>query len=178
MFMLQGIILLWLTSFFPPANPTGFQFFLLYAAFVLMSVGSGGIAASSSVFGADQIEKGDTLRTAGLLESYFNWYTVSTMGSYIVSITCIVYIQDNLGWILGFGIPVVLKLLSAILFFLASPYYVKEKPNTNLVIGLAEVVVASFKNRHLELLSSKSADEEIYLQGNGSELQKPSEQLR
>ena len=153
-FMLQGMVLLWLTTIFPGEKQTTYQYILLYASFGFMSIRAGGIRASSIAFGADQpINKEDNFKKAGVLQSYFGWYNVAITVSYIVAVTCIVYIQDHLGWTVGFGIPVVLMFLSATSFFFASPFYVKEKPNTNLLTGLAQVVVASYRNRHINISS-------------------------
>ncbi|KAK1549650.1 hypothetical protein Q3G72_005573 [Acer saccharum] len=121
---LLGMILVWLTTIFPESKlPMTYQFTMLYASFGLMSIGAGGIRASSPAFGADQlINKEDNLKNAGILQSYFGWYSVSVTVSHILGVTCIVYIQDHIGWTVGFGIPAVLMLLSAISFFLASPF--------------------------------------------------------
>ncbi|KAH7574248.1 hypothetical protein JRO89_XS03G0271000 [Xanthoceras sorbifolium] len=174
---LLGTILLWLTTIFEGGKPTTIQYMLLYASVGLMSIGAGGIRASSIAFGADQlIKKGDNLKNAGVLQSYFGWYNVACAVSYIVSVSCIVYIQDQFGWTVGFGVPVVLMLLSAVSFFLASPIYVKEKPNSNLLIGLAQVVVASYKNRHISL--SSEATYEMYHRRKESTVLMPSEKLR
>ncbi|KDO38215.1 hypothetical protein CISIN_1g041538mg, partial [Citrus sinensis] len=118
---LLGMVLLWLTTIFPHARPlacdytlrdscesaTGSQLMLLYLAFGLMSLGGGGIRSSSLAFGADQLEKGDGIKSKseGALKSYFSWYYVSVSASSMVAVTFIVYIQDNLGWKVGFGIP-------------------------------------------------------------------------
>ncbi|KAK3212964.1 hypothetical protein Dsin_017670 [Dipteronia sinensis] len=176
---LLGMILLWLTTFFPEATkPTTYQFMVLYASFGLMTIGAGGIRASSTAFGADQlINTGDNnLKKSGVLQSYFGWYNVATTSSYIIAVTCIVYIQDHLGWTIGFGIPAVLMFLSAISFFLASPFYIKEKPNSNLLIGLVQVAVASFKNRHINI--SSQAIDEMYHMRKDSNLLMPSDKLR
>ncbi|KAL5850460.1 hypothetical protein ACOSQ3_008512 [Xanthoceras sorbifolium] len=173
---LLGMILIWLTTIFPEAKPTTYQYMILYASFGLMSIGAGGIRASSTAFGADQLNKGDNLKNAGVLQSYFGWYNVAITGSYIIAATCIVYIQDHLGWMVGFGVPVVLMLLSAISFFLASSFYVKEKPKSNLLVGLAQVIVASYKNRHISL--SSQVTDEIYHRIKESTVLMPTEKLR
>ncbi|KAK0572507.1 hypothetical protein LWI29_032514 [Acer saccharum] len=74
---LLGMILLWLTTLFPESTkPTTYQFMLLYASFGFMTIGAGGIRASSMAFGADQvINTGDNnLKKSGQLQSYFGWF--------------------------------------------------------------------------------------------------------
>ncbi|KAK9208094.1 hypothetical protein WN944_000448 [Citrus x changshan-huyou] len=186
---LLGMVLLWSTTILPGAKPpacdqlrngcesaTWSQLMPLYFAFGLMSLGSGGIRSASLAFGAEQLDKGDGTKSKGALQSYFSWYYVFVSASSIVAVTCIVYIQDNLGWKVGFGVPAVIMLLSALSFFLASPFYVKSKANTSLLPGLTQVLVASFKNRRTKLPTQ--ATEEMYHHGKGSMRLMPSENLR
>ncbi|KAJ4708058.1 Protein NRT1/ PTR FAMILY 1.2 like [Melia azedarach] len=186
---LLGMVFLWLTTIFPQLRPpvcdqlsnncessTASQLLFLYSAFAFMSIGAGGIRASSLAFGADQLDKGDKIKNAGILQSYFSWYYVSVSASSMFAVTCIVYIQDNFGWKVGFGVPAVLMLLSALSFFLASPFYVEFKANTSLLTGLTQVLVASYKNRHINL--SSQATGQIYHHKNGSTLVMPTENLR
>ncbi|KAJ0031690.1 hypothetical protein Pint_12822 [Pistacia integerrima] len=185
---LLGMVLLWSTAMFeqakpPPCEPgssiceppTTFQLLLLYSSFGLMSIGAGGIRSSSLAFGADQLSRGDNLKDAGILQSYFSWYYVSVTVSSMFAVTCIVYIQDNMGWKVGLGVPAVLMFLSVLSFLLASPFYIKLKAKTSLLAGIAQVFVASYNNRHMKL-SSQPTDE-IYHQRRGSMLLKPSEKL-
>lgn len=183
------MVLFWLTSTTAPQAqvpcsksssscifPSAFQLLLVYSSFGLMAIGAGGIRSCSLAFGADQLEKRDNVRDAGMLESFFSWYYVSSAVSALFAVTFIVYIQDNLGWSVGFGIPAVFMFLSALSFFLASPYYVKLKANSSLLTGFAQVVVSSYRNRHIRLPSQATA--EAYHQTKGSMLLMPSEKVR
>lgn len=188
--LLQGMFLLWFTTNFPPArfphcdelsknciSPTTAQLLLLYSSFGFMSFGAGGIRSSSLAFGADQLQsRGGNPNSEGILRSYFGWYYGAVSISAIIALTCIVYIQDRLGWQVGFGVPCMLMLLSAALFFLASPFYVKLKANKSLLTGFAQVIVASYRNRHIEL--SSQATNENYHYKKGAEFVKPTETLR
>ncbi|XP_048331579.1 protein NRT1/ PTR FAMILY 1.2-like [Ziziphus jujuba] len=184
---LLGMVLLWLTALIPQARPfcdrfscTGAspatsQLLHLYSCFGLMSIGAGGIRSSSLAFGADQLDTGNSLKDAGLLERFFSWYYVSITVSVFVAVSGIVYIQDNMGWEVGFGVPVLLMLLSAISFFLASPFYVKLKSNKSLLTSFAQVLVASYKNRDIQLSSCGTDDFYYHTKGTVS---RPSENLR
>ncbi|KAL0297270.1 UNVERIFIED_CONTAM: protein NRT1/ PTR FAMILY 1.2 [Sesamum radiatum] len=185
---LMGMILLWSTTVIPQArpppceqfnhscsSPTIFQFMYLCTAFGLISVGAGGIRSSSLAFGADQLEKGDFKKSSGLKESYFSWYYASYMFSVLIALTCVVYIQDNMGWGVGFAVPAVLVLFGVSIFFLASRFYVKLKSKTSLLTGFIQVVVASYRNRRLDL---KDGINNVCHRKNGSGLVFPSENLR
>ncbi|CAK7353250.1 unnamed protein product [Dovyalis caffra] len=185
---LLGMAMLWLTTFPEPRQPpcvqfgdscnsrTKLQLLLLYTAFGFMAIGAGGIRSSSLAFGADQLSFRDNLQHCRIRESFFSWYYVTVSASVFVAMTCIVYIQDNMGWMVGFGVPVVLMIFSALSFFLASPFYVKLKPKASWITGLAQVVVASFRNRSIKL--STPATVEVRYHTKGSMLLVPSEKLR
>ncbi|KAK4380919.1 protein NRT1/ PTR FAMILY 1.1 [Sesamum angolense] len=147
----------------------------LCTAFGLISVGAGGIRSSSLAFGADQLEKGDFKKSSGLKESYFSWYYASYMFSVLIALTCVVYIQDNMGWGVGFAVPAVLVLFGVSIFFFASRFYVKLKSKTSLLTGFIQVVVASYRNRRLDL---KDGVNNVCHRKNGSGLVFPSENLR
>uniref|UniRef100_A0A6N2NIM2 Major facilitator superfamily (MFS) profile domain-containing protein n=1 Tax=Salix viminalis TaxID=40686 RepID=A0A6N2NIM2_SALVM len=179
----QGMVLLWLTTIIPEARvPSCAQFSskcnneATTPQLFLMSIGAGGIRSCSLAFGADQLRKRDSLKYAGILESFFSWYYVISSASVFISMTCLVYIQDALGWKVGFGVPVVLMILSTLSFFLASPIYVKPKAKANWLVGFARVLVASFRKRRIELCSQNP--DELYHHGKGSALVVPSERIR
>lgn len=184
---LLGMILLWLTTIIPGARPCDEpgsectslnipQLTLLVSSFALMSIGAGGIRSSSLAFGADQLVKGESLGSAGILERFFNWYYVAASGSVVVALSCLVYIQDHFGWQVGFGIPVIVMFLSAISFFLASGLYVKLKAKASSLTALAQVLVASWKKRHLTVSSERT--DRLYYCRNGSGLIMPSDRIR
>ncbi|XP_062010632.1 protein NRT1/ PTR FAMILY 1.2-like isoform X2 [Rosa rugosa] len=85
---LLGMVVLWFTAIFPHARPlhcdpksgdkcvpaSSAQLMLLFSAFGLMSIGSGGIKPCSLAFGADQLHKPENPKNARILQSFFNWY--------------------------------------------------------------------------------------------------------
>uniref|UniRef100_A0A6N2NEY9 Uncharacterized protein n=1 Tax=Salix viminalis TaxID=40686 RepID=A0A6N2NEY9_SALVM len=185
---LLGVILLWLTAMIPGARPppcvqfhdscesaSTSQLLLLYSSLGLMAIGAGGIRSSSLAFGADQLGKRDKLQRAGILESFFSWYYATVSVAVFLALTCILYIQDNMGWKVGFGIPVVLMILSTVSFFLASPIYVKSKAKAGWLDGFARVLAASFRKRSIKLSSQVTDD--VYHHRKGSKLVVPTEKL-
>ncbi|KAJ8539613.1 hypothetical protein K7X08_013865 [Anisodus acutangulus] len=186
---LAGMFLFWLTSVIPQARPPPcvasnnicrsaemFQLFFLCFSLAIIAIGAGAIKSSSLAFGSDQLKREVYQGNARAMESYFSWYYAVYALSIIVSLTCLVYIQVNMGWALGFGAPVLLMLFSTLLIYLGTPFYVKLKPKSSLITGLFQVIVASYRNRCLRL-SSQSADIQ-YHQKKGSATVLPSEKLR
>jgi len=187
-------VLLWSTTIVPGArpscdsttittctSPTPFQLILLCSSLGLMSLGAGGIRSSTMAFGADQLvhaeEEGMTPGHSRLLESFFNWYYFSYTFACLFALTCVVYIQEHMGWKVGFGLPLLLMSLSTTSFFLASSFYVKAKPKSTVLTAFAQVLVASWRNQHYKFPSHQS-DKRLYHVAKGSNLQKPTEKLR
>lgn len=187
-FLKQGISLLWSTAIFPQARPPHCnplqekcvtaelsQLMLLFVAYILMSIGSGGIKPCTLAFAADQLDKPDNIKNGSVLQTFFNWYYVSVGLSVMLSVTVIIYIQDKYGWFVGFGVPVALMLLATIMFFLGSFLYVKVKADKTLFMGLAHVASAAWKNKHLSL---PPRDSHSWFYHKGSELLIPTDNLR
>ena len=181
--------LLWLTTMIPQAKPppchesnkncssaTSFQLFLLCSCLGLTSIGFGGITSSSIAFGADQLQKAGGHNNGRVLESYFSWYYALSTISVLIAYTCIVYAQESLGWQVGFGIPVMLMLLSTLSFSLASHLYVKLKAKSSLIVEMLQVAVASYRKRHIELSTERS--KLLCHHHRGPSICLPSEKLR
>lgn len=187
---LLGMVLLWLTAMLPWARPppcaeaahnckpaTDAQFAMLITSFVLVSIGAGGIRPCSMAFGADQIDKKDDPNNKNVLETFFSWYYATASLSVMIAFTGIVYVQDKLGWKLGFGIPAILMFLSAFLFWLAFRIYIKKKPHKSLFTGLVQVGVAAYRNRKLDL-PSQNSDGRYHHHHGDSNLVCPTNRLR
>lgn len=158
------MILLWLTAMTPQARPptcnpnsrscksaTPSQLTFLYASFALMSIGAGGIRPCSIAFGADQLNNEGNPNNKSVLQSFFNWYYMSATVSVMIAMTLIVYIQDEYGWKVGFGVPAIVMFMSGFLFLSAPTLYVKAKPRKSLFLGFAQVAVSATRNRHITL---------------------------
>uniref|UniRef100_A0A7N0URN1 Uncharacterized protein n=1 Tax=Kalanchoe fedtschenkoi TaxID=63787 RepID=A0A7N0URN1_KALFE len=182
-----GMILLWLSAMIPQATPchdnacapqTVSQLSLLYASLFLISVGAGGIRSSTAAFGADQLTTSRKygIKNARVLEKYFGWFYFFSSAAMMVAATVMVYIPETWGWRIGFGVAALLTLLSAVSFYLGSALYLKVKAKAGLLTGLAQVLVASYRKRHIKLSSSTA--ELNYHHHKGSKLIYPSDNLR
>ncbi|XP_060173580.1 protein NRT1/ PTR FAMILY 1.2-like isoform X2 [Lycium barbarum] len=184
-----GMFLFWLTSVIPQARPPPcgdsnnicrsaemFQLFFLCFSLGIIAIGDGAIKSSSLAFGSDQLSQEVYQGNARAIERYFSWYYALYALSVLVALTCLVYIQVNMGWALGFGALVLLMLFSTLVIYLGTPFYVKLKPKSSLITGLLQVIVTSYRKRGLRL-SSQSPDI-LYYQKKGSAIVLPSEKLR
>ncbi|KAJ6751668.1 hypothetical protein OIU85_002128 [Salix viminalis] len=75
----------------------------------------------------------------------------------MVSVTVIVYVQSNVSWALGLGIPAFLMLLSCVMFFVGTRIYVVVKPQGSPITTVAQVIVAATKKRGVEVPDDNSA---------------------
>ncbi|KAI7996678.1 Protein NRT1/ PTR FAMILY 3.1 [Camellia lanceoleosa] len=71
----------------------------------------------------------------------------------LVAVTVIVYIQDNVGWGWGLGIPTIAMFLSIITFVFGYPMYRNLDPSGSPFTRLVQVCVAAFKKRNLARVS-------------------------
>ncbi|KAE8652167.1 hypothetical protein Csa_022021 [Cucumis sativus] len=155
--------------------PSTSQLLLLYSSYAIMSVGSGCLQASYLAFGADQLYRKNK-SNSGILDSYFNVCYISAALGTLVGMSCIVYIQDRMGWGMGFGVPVALMFLATITFLSASPLYLKSKPSKSWCAGLVQVVFAAYKKRHTQIPFVGTS--EMYHHENESPCTLPSNKLR
>ncbi|XP_047319527.1 protein NRT1/ PTR FAMILY 3.1-like [Impatiens glandulifera] len=124
------------------------QLLPLYLSLLLSSIGSGGIRPCVVTFAADQLDMSKS-KVESRKWNFFNWYYFTMAGASLAALTGVVYIQDYVGWGLGFGIPTIAMAISIIVFVLGSPLYVKVKPGGSPLVRLTQVVVASVKKRNV-----------------------------
>jgi len=125
-------------------------------------------------FGADQLDNKDNPISERTLQGFFNWYYVSVGISTVLALTAIVYIQDHLGWKVGFGVPAILMVFSVLMFMLGSSLYVKVKAENSVFSAPFLVSVAAFRKRNLQL----SARNLKYHHGKDSNFSAPTDKLR
>lgn len=102
------------------------QIVLFYTSLYIIALGAGGTKPNISTFGADQFDELDT-HEKKLKVSFFNWWFFSAFLGGLCATLGLVYIQENLGWGLGYGIPTVGLILSLVVFYLGTPIY-RHKP--------------------------------------------------
>lgn len=135
-----------LGSVCPSATPA--QYAVFYFGLYVIALGIGGIKSCVPSFGAGQFDDTDP---KGRVKkgSFFNWYYFSINLGAIVSSSIVVWIQDNAGWGLGFGIPTLFMVLSVISFFIGTPLYRFQKPGGSPVTRMCQVLCASVRKWNL-----------------------------
>ncbi|KAK6924943.1 Proton-dependent oligopeptide transporter family [Dillenia turbinata] len=131
-------------------GPTPWQMTLLISGLGLLVVGGGGIRPCNLAFGADQFNPSTESGKRGM-NSFFNWYYFTFSFAVMTSFTLIIYVQSNVSWAIGFGIPAFLMFLSTAFFFVGTKVYVIVKPEGSPLTSVAQVVVAAIKKRQLKI---------------------------
>uniref|UniRef100_A0A5B7AZD4 Putative Peptide transporter 2 isoform 1 n=1 Tax=Davidia involucrata TaxID=16924 RepID=A0A5B7AZD4_DAVIN len=137
----------------PSATPA--QYAVFFLGLYLIALGTGGIKPCVSSFGADQFDDTDPKERVKK-GSFFNWFYFSINIGALISSSLIVWIQDNAGWGLGFGIPALFMGIAIASFFSGTPLYRFQKPGGSPLTRMCQVLVASFRKCNLEVPSDNS----------------------
>ncbi|KAJ6750940.1 hypothetical protein OIU85_001471 [Salix viminalis] len=123
---------------------------MFYGSLCLYALGSGGVKGAVPALGGDQFDHDH--RKKGALARYYNWnLLISTAGS-IVGVTAVVWVSMNKGWHRGFFISTMATLVGFAVLALGKPLYRIQPPgNNSTFVRIAQVVVVTFRNRHLSL---------------------------
>ncbi|KAK3022519.1 hypothetical protein RJ639_046796 [Escallonia herrerae] len=155
---LLGMIILTLTVTLPGLKPprcvdpnvadckeaSTLQLALFFGALYTLAVGTGGTKPNISTIGADQFDEFEPKEKAHKL-SFFNWWMFSIFLGTLFANTVLVYIQDNVGWSLGYGLPTVGLAISILIFLSGTPFYRHKKPSGSPFTRMARVIVAALR---------------------------------
>ncbi|GAB4832029.1 hypothetical protein Ancab_006047 [Ancistrocladus abbreviatus] len=115
-----------------------FQIAFFYIALYTIAIGTGGTKPNISTFGADQFDEFNP-HEKKLKASFFNWWMFSAYFGTLFANSGLVYIQDNLSWGVGYGIPTLGLVVSLIFFYTGTPIY-RHKPRIAKQSPAAEIV--------------------------------------
>jgi peptide/histidine transporter 3/4 len=147
-----------------------------YLGLYLVALGNGGIKPCVCALGADQFDAADPVErvTKG---SFFNWYYFSVNIGSLLSATVVVWVQDNIGWGVGFAIPTALMLSGLAVFVAGRKVYRYQRVEGSPLTRVSQVVVAAVRNYHLVLPEDSSALHQLPspAEGNHCKIQHTSE---
>ncbi|KAG2546812.1 hypothetical protein PVAP13_9KG046300 [Panicum virgatum] len=128
---------------------TSYQLAVLFMAFAFLVLGSAGIRPCSMPFGADQFNPHTESGRRGI-NSFFNWYYFTFTAAMMISATVIIYVQSNVSWPIGLGIPTALMFLACVLFFMGTKLYVRVTPEGSPFTSVVQVLSAALRKRSLK----------------------------
>ncbi|XP_059660827.1 protein NRT1/ PTR FAMILY 8.2-like isoform X2 [Cornus florida] len=154
-----GMTLLTMSATIPGLKPTCYAKDVCYAtetqsavcflALYLIALGTGGIKPCVSAYGADQFDDADEAEKKHK-SSFFNWFYFAINVGALVS-TVLIWVQDNVGWGLGFGIPAATMAIAVVSFFSGTRLYRYQKPGGSPLTRICQVVVASVRKYRVEV---------------------------
>lgn len=129
----------------PPLIEVVVFFFSLY----LVALAEGGHRPCVQAFGADQYD-GEDETESKTKSSFFNWWYFSMHGSSIVALLVLNYIQENLSWELGFGLPCIVMCVALLIFLLGSRRYRFHinRDERNPFVRIGRVFVKAARNQN------------------------------
>lgn len=100
----------------------------LFLSLYIISLGQGGYNPSLQAFGADQLEIDDDQDDYTKKKSlFFQWWYFGICSGSLLGISLMAYIQDTLGWGLGFAIPTISMVTSIAVFSCGTGFYANKK---------------------------------------------------
>ncbi|KAJ7953741.1 NRT1/PTR family protein 2.2 [Quillaja saponaria] len=174
---LVGMVIVTLTAWVPQFHPppctvqkqqldecighTKYQLYILLLGLFWLSIGTGGIKPCSVPFAIDQFDL-TTIEGRKGSSRFYNWYYTSFTVIMLINQTIVVYIQDSVSWTLGFSLPALLMLWAIILFIAGRKVYVYVQPEGTIFSSIAQVFIAAYRNRHLQLPASEDIHDVFY----------------
>lgn len=128
-------------------SPSMLQVVLFFCSLYLVAIAQGGHKPCVQAFGADQFD-GQDPEECKAKSSFFNWWYFCLAAGPLIMLFFLNYVQDNLNWGLGFGIPCIFMAAALALFLLGTSTYrysvkVDEK---SPFLRIASVFILAFKN--------------------------------
>ncbi|KAL2508250.1 Protein NRT1/PTR FAMILY 5.2 [Forsythia ovata] len=120
------------------------QIGVFYGALYIIALGTGGTKPNISTMGADQFDDFEPKEKFQKL-SFFNWWMFSIFLGTLFSNTFLIYIQDNVGWRIGYGLPTLGLGISILVFVVGTRYYRHKPPSGSPLTQMARVLVATVR---------------------------------
>ncbi|KAE8076091.1 hypothetical protein FH972_014762 [Carpinus fangiana] len=126
------------------------QLAVFYGALYTLAIGTGGTKPNISTIGADQFDDFDPKEKSHKL-SFFNWWMFSIFFGTLFANTVLVWVQDNVGWTLGYALPTLGLAISISIFLAGTPFYRHKVLAGSPFTRMAKVIVAAIRKWRLRI---------------------------
>ncbi|KAF0894052.1 hypothetical protein E2562_033931 [Oryza meyeriana var. granulata] len=126
------------------SEASSLQLGVFFLALYILAVGTGGTKPNISTIGADQFDDHDPRERRHKL-SFFNWWMFSIFFGTLFANTVLVYIQDNVGWTIGYALPTLGLAVSIAIFTAGTPFYRHKPTSESSFAKMAGVIVAAVR---------------------------------
>ncbi|KQJ97033.1 hypothetical protein BRADI_3g28410v3 [Brachypodium distachyon] len=123
---------------------SGVQLGVFFLALYILAVGTGGTKPNISTIGADQFDEHEPRERRHKL-SFFNWWMFSIFFGTLFANTVLVYIQDKIGWTVGYALPTAGLAVSIAIFTAGTPFYRHKPTSESSFAKMAGVIVAAVR---------------------------------
>ncbi|KAL5226207.1 hypothetical protein ABZP36_012846 [Zizania latifolia] len=120
------------------------QLGVFFLSLYILAVGTGGTKPNISTIGADQFDDHDPRERRHKL-SFFNWWMFSIFFGTLFANTVLVYLQDNVGWTVGYALPTLGLAVSIAIFTAGTPFYRHKPTSESSFAKMARVIVAAVR---------------------------------
>lgn len=134
------------------SNPTvpcqqidGAKAAMLFTGLYLVALGVGGVKGSLPAHGAEQFDE-STPQGRKQRSTFFNYFVFCLSCGALIAVTFVVWVEDNKGWVWGFGISTIAILLSIPVFLAGSAAYRNKIPSGSPLATISKVLVAAGVN--------------------------------
>ncbi|XP_072966016.1 protein NRT1/ PTR FAMILY 5.10-like [Typha angustifolia] len=127
--------------------PASLRVPLFYVSLYLLGFAEGAHKLCLQALGADQFDDSDP-KECILKSVFFNWWFFAMSAGLPVTVLVLSYVQDNIGWGFGFGIPCIVMLFSFSVFLLGTRTYrnsVLDEESPFVRIGKTFVALARYQ---------------------------------
>ncbi|KAG2554897.1 protein NRT1/ PTR FAMILY 5.2-like [Panicum virgatum] len=149
----MGMVLLVLSVSLPALKPrpchagvcpkaSALQLGVYFGGLYIVALGNGGTKPNISTIGADQFDEFDPREKMHKL-SFFNWWMFTIFLGILFSSTVLVYLQDNVSWAIGYGIPTLGLLVSIAVFLAGTKLYRHRLPQGSAFTSMGRVLAAA-----------------------------------
>ncbi|KAJ8899321.1 hypothetical protein K2173_018295 [Erythroxylum novogranatense] len=129
---------------------SSFQKGIFYFSLYIIAIGAGGTKPNISTMGADQFDDLEPNERKQKL-SFFNWWMFSIFFGTLFANSVVVYIQDKVGWSVGYGLPTAGLALSIMVFLAGTPFYRHKLPGGSPFTTIVQVLVAAVRKWNLRV---------------------------
>ncbi|ONK56564.1 uncharacterized protein A4U43_C10F10100 [Asparagus officinalis] len=165
-----GLAMLTLSAILPSLSQQS-QVILVYFSLYLVAFAQGGHKPILEAFGADQFDENNPQELISR-SSFFNWWYFGMNIGITVTIVVLTYVQDNISWGLGFGIPCILVVIALVVFLMGTKsyrYYLLEGecPFTRIWRGCTVLVKRNCISREEREIQRLHGADESRIEENG-----------
>ncbi|GJM84774.1 hypothetical protein PR202_ga00478 [Eleusine coracana subsp. coracana] len=157
------------------------QLGVFFLALYILAVGTGGTKPNISTIGADQFDDTHPRERRHKL-SFFNWWMFSIFFGTLFANTVLVYIQDNVGWTVGYALPTLGLAVSIAVFAAGTPFYRHKPTSESPFAKMARVIVAAARKWAVPVPADPrdlhELDAEHYAKRNATQLPYTPDQMR